>query len=175
VEYLGEIADLDVTPLKAAIIKGLLQPVSEENVTIVNANLVAEHRGLRISERKGSYEGIFTNLIQVRAMTKEGTTTVSGTMGHDGPHIVQINEFWVDVSPGTGHLLICENVDRPGMIGVVGTVLGKHRININSMRVAAGDSGRAMMVLGLDSAPSDEVAREIGKLEDIFDVRRASI
>jgi D-3-phosphoglycerate dehydrogenase len=175
VEYLGEIADHDVTPLKAAVIKGLLEPVSEENVTIVNANLVAEHRGLRISERKGSYEGIFTNLIQVRATTKEGTTTVSGTMGHDGPHIVQINEFWVDVSPGAGYLLICENVDRPGMIGIVGTILGKHRININSMRVAAGDHGRAMMVVGLDSAPTDDVAREIAAVADIFSVRTAKI
>jgi D-3-phosphoglycerate dehydrogenase / 2-oxoglutarate reductase len=175
VEYLGEIADHDVTPLKAAVIKGLLEPVSEENVTIVNANLVAEHRGLRISERKGSYEGIFTNLLQVRATTKEGTTTVSGTMGHDGPHIVQINEFWVDVSPGAGYLLICENVDRPGMIGTVGMVLGKHQININSMRVAAGDHGRAMMVLGLDSAATDEVAQEIGAMPDVFSVRRAKI
>ena len=175
VEYLGEIADHDVTPLKAAVIKGLLEPVSEENVTIVNANLVAEHRGLRISERKGSYEGIFTNLIQVRATTKEGTTTVSGTMGHDGPHIVQINEFWVDVSPGAGYLLICENVDRPGMIGTVGTILGRHQININSMRVAAGDSGRAMMVLGLDSAASDDVAREIAAMPDVFSVRLAKI
>jgi D-3-phosphoglycerate dehydrogenase len=175
VEYLGEIADHDVTPLKAAVIKGLLEPVSEENVTIVNANLVAEHRGLRISERKGSYEGIFTNLLQVRATTKEGTTTVSGTMGHDGPHIVQINEFWVDVSPGAGYLLICENVDRPGMIGIVGTILGRHGININSMRVAAGDSGRAMMVLGLDSAATDDVAREIAGMPDVFSVRRAKI
>ena len=175
VEYLGEIADHDVTPLKAAVIKGLLQPVSEENVTIVNANLVAEHRGLRISERKGSYEGIFTNLIQVRATTKEGTTTVSGTMGHDGPHIVQINEFWVDVSPGAGYLLICENVDRPGMIGTVGMILGKHQTNINSMRVAAGERGRAMMVLGLDSAATDEVAQEIGAMPDVFSVRRAEI
>lgn len=175
VEYLGEIADHDVTPLKAAVIKGLLQPVSEENVTIVNANLVAEHRGLRLSERKGSYEGIFTNLVQVRATTKEGTTTISGTLGHDGPHIVQIDEFWVDVSPGAGYLLICENVDRPGMIGTLGTVLGKHNININSMRVASGSKGRAMMVLGLDSAPSDEVTAEIGKIEDIFSVRRAKI
>jgi D-3-phosphoglycerate dehydrogenase len=174
VEYLGEIADLDVTPLKAAVIKGLLEPVSEENVTIVNANLVAEHRGLRIVERKGSYEGIFTNLVQVHASTKEATTTVSGTMGHDGPHIVQINEFWVDVSPGAGHLLICENIDRPGMIGTVGMILGKHGININSMRVA-GERGRAMMVLGLDSAATDEVVEEMATVPDIFSVRRAKI
>jgi len=175
VEYLGQIADYDVTPLKSAVIKGLLEPISEENVTIVNANLVAEHRGLRISERKGSYEGIFTNLLQVRATTKEGTTTVSGTMGHDGPHIVQINEFWVDVSPGAGYLLICENVDRPGMIGTVGMILGKHQININSMRVAAGEKGRAMMVLGLNSAATDEVAQEINAMPDVFSVRRAKI
>jgi D-3-phosphoglycerate dehydrogenase len=174
VEYLGEIADHDVTPLKAAIIKGLLEPISEENVTIVNANLIAEHRGLRISERKGAYEGIFSNLIQVRASTKDGLTTVSGTMGHDGAHIVQINEFWVDVSPGSGHLLICENVDRPGMIGTVGMILGKHGVNINSMRVA-GERGKAMMVLGLDSAPSDEVVQELTTVPDIFSVRRARI
>jgi D-3-phosphoglycerate dehydrogenase / 2-oxoglutarate reductase len=174
VEYLGEIADHDVTPLKAAIIKGLLEPISEENVTIVNANLIAEHRGLRISERKGAYEGIFSNLIQVRASTKDGLTTVSGTMGHDGAHIVQINEFWVDVSPGSGHLLICENVDRPGMIGTVGMILGKHGVNIESMRVA-GAGGRAMMVLGLDTAPDDDVVRELTAMPDIFSVRRAKI
>jgi D-3-phosphoglycerate dehydrogenase len=174
VEYLGEIADHDVTPLKAAVIKGLLQPISEENVTIVNANLVAEHRGLRISERKGAYEGIFSNLLQVRAATKDGLTTVSGTMGHDGPHIVQINEFWVDVSPGARHLLICNNVDRPGMIGTVGMILAKHNVNINSMRVA-GERGKAMMVLGLDSAPSDEVVQELTTVPDIFSVRRARI
>jgi D-3-phosphoglycerate dehydrogenase / 2-oxoglutarate reductase len=174
VEYLGDIAGHDLTPLKAAVIKGLLEPVSEENVTIVNANLVAEHRGLRISEKKGSYEGIFTNLIQVRATTKEGTTTVSGTMGHDGAHIVQINEFWVDVSPGAGYLLICENIDRPGMIGTVGTILGKHSININSMRVAPA-GGRAMMVLGLDSAATDDVVEEMATVTDIFSVRRAKI
>src|SRR4030042_539593 len=58
IEYLGELANFDVTPVKAAVIRGLLAPISEENVTIVNANLVAEQRGLRITERTGPYEGI---------------------------------------------------------------------------------------------------------------------
>jgi len=175
VEYLGEIADHDVTPLKAAVIKGLLEPVSEENVTIVNANLVAEHRGLRINERKGSYEGIYTNLIRVQATTSKGTTTVAGTMGHDGPHIVLINEFWVDVYPGDGYLLICENVDRPGMIGSIGMILGQHEININSMRVSGNQRGRAMMVLGLDGPVNDEVIEEITTAPDMFSVRQAKI
>ncbi|MGD0764829.1 MAG: phosphoglycerate dehydrogenase [Dehalococcoidia bacterium] len=175
VEYLGEIANHDVTPLKAAVIKGLLEPISEENVTIVNANLVAEHRGLRISERKGAYEGIYANLVRVRATTSGGTTTVAGTMGHDGPHIVLINEFWVDVSPGNGYLLICENVDRPGMIGTIGNILGGHDININSMRVAGDKRGRALMVLGLDSPANDEVIRQIAAVEDIFSARQARL
>jgi D-3-phosphoglycerate dehydrogenase len=175
VEYLGDIADHDVTPLKAAVIKGLLEPISEENVTIVNANMIAEHRGLRINERKGSYEGIYTNLLRVQATTSAGKTLVGGTMGHDGPHIVQINEFWVDVSPGDGHLLICENVDRPGMIGAIGMILGQHEININSMRVSANKLGRALMVLGLNDAANEDVLREISRVEDIFSVRQAKI
>jgi len=175
VEYLGEIADHDVTPLKAAVIKGLLEPVSEENVTIVNANLVAEHRGLRINEKKGSYEGIYTNLIRVQAVTSEGTTTVAGTMGHDGTHIVLINEYWLDVHPGDGYLLICENVDRPGMIGTIGMILGEHRININSMRVSGDQRGRAMMVLGLGSPANDEVIGEIAAVPDVFSARQAKI
>ena len=175
VEYLGEIADYDVTPLKAAVIKGLLEPVSEENVTIVNANLVAEHRGLRINESKGSYEGIYTNLIRVQAATSAGKMIVAGTAGHDGAHIVQIKEYWVDVSPGDGYLLICENVDRPGMIGSVGTIMGKHKINIHSMRVSANEKGRAMMVVGLDSPATDEVLKEMAKVPDIFSVRQAKI
>jgi L-serine deaminase len=175
VEYLGDIADHDVTPLKAAVIKGLLASVSEENVTIVNANMIAEHRGLNIVERKGSSEGIYTNLIQVHLHAEGGTTTVAGTVGHDGTHIVQINNYWVDVSPGNGYLLICENVDRPGMIGQVGNVLGGHDININSMRVAGDKRGMAMMVVGLDEAANDEVIKEIISMPDIFSARQARI
>ena len=144
-------------------------------MTIVNANLVAEHRGLRINERKGSYEGIYTNLIRVQATTSKGTTTVAGTMGHDGPHIVLINEFWVDVYPGDGYLLICENVDRPGMIGTIGMILGQHKININSMRVSGNQRGRAMMVLGLGGPVNDEVIGEITMMPDMFSVRQAKI
>ena len=85
IEYLGEIAELDVTPLKSAVIRGLLAPISEENVTLVNASLVAEQRGLRIAERKGPYDGIYKDLVRIHLTTSGGKTSVSGTVAQDGP------------------------------------------------------------------------------------------
>jgi D-3-phosphoglycerate dehydrogenase len=176
VEYLGELADYDVTPLKAAVIRGLLAPVSEENVTLVNASMIAEQRGLRITERKGYYEGIYNNLIRVHVSTSTGTTTISSTVAHDGPHIVEINDFWVDVSPGEGYLLLCENVDRPGMIGRIGTFLGQKDVNISFMRVGREKvRGRALMVLGLDDPLSPELLEQIGRIPDIYSARIAQI
>jgi D-3-phosphoglycerate dehydrogenase len=175
-EYLGEIANFDVTPLKTAIIRGLLAPISEENVTIVNANLVAEHRGLRITERKGPYEGIYANLITIRLATTAGTTTVAGTMAHDGPHVVLLNDFWVDIPPGDGYLLICENEDRPGTIGAVGSYLGQHDVNISFMRVGREKvRGRAVMVLGLDDPVTPDQLEEIQRIPHIFSARVARI
>ena len=176
IEYLGELADLDVAPLKASVIKGLLAPISEENVTLVNASLIADQRGLRITERKGHYDGIYKDLIRVHLTTSAGKTSVSATVAHDGPHIVEINDFWVDVSPGEGYLLLCENVDRPGMIGRIGTFLGGKDINISFMRVGREKvRGRALMVLGLDDDLDQETLAEIGRIPNIFSARTAKI
>ena len=174
-EYLGEIANHDVTPLKAAVIKGLLAAVSEENVTIVNANLIAERRGLHITERTGPSED-YPSLLSVRLTTEEGTTIVAGTAFHDGTHIVRVHDFWVDIPPGDGYLLFCENLDRPGMVGVVGTFLGQRDINISFMRLAPEQvRGRALMVLGLDNEMSPELLRELESLSDIYSARVAKV
>jgi D-3-phosphoglycerate dehydrogenase / 2-oxoglutarate reductase len=176
IEYLGELADLDVTPLKAAVIRGLLATRSDENVTLVNASMIAEQRGLKIIERKGHYDGVYNNLIRVRLSTSDGETTVSSTTAHDGPHIVEINDFWVDVSPGQGYLLICENLDRPGMIGRIGTFLGEHDVNISFMRVGREKArGRALMVLGLDEEMTPELMQQISAIPNIFSAQTARI
>jgi len=175
IDYLGDIADYDVTPLKAAAIKGLLAPISEENVTIVNANLIAEHRGLRIMERKGPSEE-YANLLSVHLHTDDGETTVAGTVFHDGTHIERVNDFWVDIPPGDGYLLFCENLDRPGMVHAVSGVLWQHDINISFMRLGREKvRGRALMVLGLDDEVAPDVVREIEQLSDIYSARVAKI
>jgi D-3-phosphoglycerate dehydrogenase len=174
IEYLGEIATYDTTPLRAAVIKGLLEPIAEEKVTIVNANLVAEQRGMRIAERKGPAEEIYANLIRVHIHGSHGETDVTGTVGHEGPHIVQVNDFWVDIPPGEGWLLLCENQDRPGMIGAVGTFLGQHDINISFMRVGRTEvRGRALMAVGIDDPISDEQLEELAAIPNIISARVA--
>ena len=175
IEYLGDIADYDVTPLKAAVIKGLLAPISEENVTIVNANLIAERRGLRLTERKGPSEE-FANLLSVHVHTENGETTVAGTALHDGPHIERVDGFGVDIPPGDGYLLFCENLDRPGMVHAVSGVLAKSDVNISFMRLGREKvRGRALMVLGLDDEMAPELLKQIESLPDIYSARLAKI
>ncbi|MFQ6019778.1 MAG: phosphoglycerate dehydrogenase [Dehalococcoidia bacterium] len=114
IEYAGEIASHDVVPLKAAVVRGLLGAVSEEHVNVVNVDMVAQRRALRITEKRGPSHSIYANLISVRLRTTAGETSVCGTLAQDGPHIVLINDYWVDVPPTEGYLLVCENKDRPG-------------------------------------------------------------
>jgi D-3-phosphoglycerate dehydrogenase len=176
IEYSGEIADTDTSPLKSAVIRGLLSPVSEENVTLINASLVAEQRGMHIRESKGNHYGIYKDLIRVILRTSAGNTSVSATLAQDGPHIVEINDFWVDISPEAGYLLLCENVDRPGMIGRIGSFLGAKDINISFMRVGRQKQGsRALMVLGLDAEIDAQAQEELQAIPDIFSVRAARV
>jgi len=176
VEYLGEIASHDTTPLRAAVVKGLLAPISEEHVNIVNVDLVVKRRGLHLTERRGPSHELYANLITVRIRSDGAITAVSGTLAHDGPHIVSIDEFWVDVPPVDGYLLVCENQDRPGMIGAVGTLLGGFDVNISFMNVGRHQKrGRALMVLTLDEPLTPEQLRAVRQIPDIYSARLARL
>ncbi len=176
IEYLGDIANHDTTALKAAVIKGLLGPVSEENVTIVNANLIAEHRGMRIIERKGPAENVYNNLVRVHLHTSARDVDITGTVAHDGPHMVAINDVWIDIPAREGWLLLCENYDRPGTIGAVGTLLGKHNTNINFMTVESIEGqDRALMALIVDGEVSPETVEDLLAVENILSVRVARL
>jgi D-3-phosphoglycerate dehydrogenase len=173
IAYNGELALHDTGILRAAVIRGLLRPISEEHVSLVNANLVAESRGLRIVERKDPEEADgLANLITVRVRTAGGGTTVAGTVEHGTPHVVQVDDLRVDLSPSGGYLLFCNNQDRPGMIGAVGMKMRDFDINISSMKVGRTQArGRALMVLELDEPPTAEQVKEIEAIPDIFRAR----
>lgn len=176
IDYSGEIASHDVTPLKAAVMRGLLAPISEEHVNMVNVDLVAQRRGLRISEKRGPSHAIYANLIRVKVLTTAGETTVAGTLAHDGPHIVSVNDFWVDIPPGEGYLLACENRDRPGMIGAVGALLGSFDVNISFMNVGRHEKrGLALMVLTLDEPLSAEQLKKVREIPDIYSAKLARL
>lgn len=172
VDYSGEITQHDLTPLKAAIVGGLLAPISEEHVNVVNVDIVSQRRGMEITEVRSPSHEIYSSLITVRLTTSGGETKVSGTLAHDGPHIVSIDDFWVDVPPGDGYLLVCENRDRPGMIGAVGTLLGGFDVNISFMNVGRHEKrGTALMVLTLDEALTSEQLNEVRKVSGILSAK----
>ncbi len=169
IEYTGDLALHDTTVLRASIIRGLLKDVTEGNITIVNANMVAEQRGLHLVERKdpGGDDG-HQSQITVRVTTREGVTAVSGAVAHGQPHIVELNGLQVDLTPSAGYLLLCDNTDRPGMIGRVGATMGGFDINISSMKVGRREArGHALMVLELDEEPRPEQVRAVEAIPGI--------
>ena len=171
--FFGEIAEHDVTPLKAFAIRGLLRPISEQNVNLVNATSIAEARGWAIDERLRASHEAFHNLIELRVGSSDAEVTISGTASHSRPCIVRINDLDIDLVPEPGgYLLVCENEDRPGMIGRLGTLLGGRDINISAMRVGRSTPrGRALMVLMLDDAPDAADLDLIAAVEGIASVR----
>lgn len=188
IEYQGEIADHDVTALKAAAVAGLLAPISEEHVNLVSVNTIIEQRGLRVVEEKSPDAGLYANLITVRLQTAAGTSCVSGALAHGEPHIVEIDGFRVDVGgdahhSGHTHMLILHNEDRPGRIGAVGSALGEMGVNISAMEVgrqagpapAGATAGTAIMVLTVNRQLTSDELTQMAAIPGIEDVKQAVI
>lgn len=168
VEYSGEIAEQNVSPLTVAVLKGLLTPMLDVAINFVNAPHIAKERGIEVVESKRKESKDFANLVSVKIKSSTGEREVGGTVfAGAGDRLVIIDGFRVDAVP-EDYMLILSNIDKPGMIGKVGTFLGEHKINIASMDVGRMKEGqKAVMVLNVDSAVSDKVLKEISKLEGI--------
>ncbi len=116
-------------------------------------------------------------MINVRAFVDGQSASLSGTFygSANNPRIVRINDMPVEAVP-TGVLFMMRNKDRPGIVGWIGSIMGKHGVNIASMSLGRDKAGgQALTVLNLDSAPSDEVLAEIKADKDIFDVKVARL
>jgi D-3-phosphoglycerate dehydrogenase / 2-oxoglutarate reductase len=171
IAYAGALLEVDAEPLRAAVVKGLLETFSEQRVNLVNALGIARARGLVIEERRETEAARHLGLLTVRV----GATEVSGTLVQGEPRIVRIDGFWVDV-PVEGHLLLTKHQDKPGLVGRVGTLLGQHDVNISSMQVGrAKPRGDALMILTLDDPIPDEVRAKIGAFSDVDRVRTAKL
>ena len=176
IRYAGELAQHDTAVLKAAALGGFLATVSEERVNIVNADIIAQSRGLHITELKNPEAENYANLVTVEVGTGDGTTTVSGTTMRGQTHIVRINDYWLEMVPTGEHWLIVEHTDRPGMIGNIGTVTGEQGINISSMQVSRLKSGGpAMTVLAIDEPVGDAEKKQIEQIENVGRVQRVEL
>jgi D-3-phosphoglycerate dehydrogenase len=161
VDYSGAFAAEDTTVLTAAIIKGLLEPIHEDRVNLVNARWVAQAHGVSVVERK-AHAARDENRIGLR-----GARRLVGAVRLHQPHIVQLDGYWVDFL-AAGVLLLTRHRDRPGMIGRVGTLLGAADVNIASMQVARdAPRGEAIMVLNLDDAVPPNVLEQLRAHPDL--------
>ncbi|MBR3746800.1 MAG: phosphoglycerate dehydrogenase [Selenomonadaceae bacterium] len=161
----GTIADMNSSLISTAVLKGILS-AAIDNVNLVNANLLATERGIHLSEVKSSSVRDFANLVTVSANKNVVTGTLFGNEGR----IVEINNFRVDVDPHA-RILICPHINRPGVIGMVGTLLAKHKINISGMNVGkTAIEGTSLMVLTVDNPIPQDVLDEMKVLDPIFDV-----
>jgi len=176
VEYSGEVATLSVASLTIAVLKGLLTPIMEAPVNYVNAPIVAKERGIQVKEVKSSDAGDFTSLIRVRVEAGKKPYQVAGTLYHKkDPRVVEIDQFNVEVVP-EGHMLLIHNIDRPGVIGMVGKVLGDNQINIVRMQCAIEKrGGNSMLIIGSDAAFPDTVLETIKSSKDILSVKVAAL
>lgn len=178
-EYRGAIGNQqDLTPLKAAAAAGLLTAVLDERVSAVNALAEAEARGLRIDEATGPALEPYSSVVIVQITTDQGDETVFATTAEGGPAIVGINDFSVELDQdvATDHVLLIENIDRPGSIGRVGMLLGDLDVNISSMSVAPAPQGRdALMLLGVSRQLTESEAAQVAALDGIHRVRQARV
>lgn len=172
VEYVGEVAQMSLTPVTVAVLKGLLSPILEDVINYVNAPIVAKERGIEVKEVKISDAGDFTSLIRVKVDAGQRTHSIAGTLFHkQEPRIVEIDQFQVEVV-SEGQMLLIDNVDRPGVIGIVGQVLGSHNVNIARMQCARCErGGSALLIIGLDAPLASTVLEQVKKEKDILSVR----
>jgi len=170
--YSGEVADSEVAPLTTAVLKGLLEPLLGPTVNFVNAPIVAKERKIAVTETKLKEAIDYANLVLVKVISSKGSREVGGTVfGKDDQKLVLIDGFSVDANP-SGYLLILTNIDRPGMIGKIGTFLGEHKINIASMDVGRKKIGqKAVMVINVDNTVSDRVLADINKIDGISEAK----
>ncbi|WOK99939.1 D-3-phosphoglycerate dehydrogenase 1, chloroplastic [Canna indica] len=172
--------DLDTRLLRAMIIKGLIEPISNAHVNLVNADFTAKQRGIRITEERvllaGSPEDPIDS-IQVRianveskfptAVSGTGEVTVEGRVKDSIPLLTKVGSFQVDASM-EGSLILCRQVDQPGMIGTVGSILGEQNVNVSYMSVGRiAPRKHAVMAIGVDEEPTKEALKNIGDIPAI--------
>jgi len=169
ITYAGEVSRHDTSLVTASALAGLLSEASEEPVNVVNAPLIARERGLVVNEVRTSEVQDLAGLITLQAQANGRTRLLAGTVLRDQPHIVRIDDYWIDVT-AAGILLVSEHVEQPGVIGQMGTLLGEEGINISFVQVGRqARGGRGIMVVGVDDALSPRAMERIMAMPSIID------
>ena len=167
----GKLAMGETQSLTVCALQGLLMNWHDETVNMVNAPIVAEERGIVVSEEKSLESAGYANLVRLEVRTKKTVHSVAGTVFEGrGPRFVEVDGFQVEVRPGA-HILVMFYPDKPGMVGRVGMILGNANINIGSMDVGRKEMrGRACMALSVDEPVPPGILAELKACTDTGEV-----
>ncbi len=172
IEYRGDASELNAAPVTIAALKGLLTPILEETVNFVNAPFIAKERGIEVKETKSADAGDYQGMLALRIRTRDKERYFAGTLfSKKDPRIIRIDNFAVEIVP-EGIMLLIYNMDKPGVIGNLGSFFGKNNINIARMhfgRESAG--GTAISVISIDTPVTPAHLEEIKKMPNILSAK----
>lgn len=177
IEYAGDVAEMNIGPVTRSFLAGLLRDVSTR-VNVVNASLIAEERGIAVTtlHKRGHTSEAMPD-VQTRVLTVNGEQSVAGALfgSRSDGRITEINGFRIEAIP-RGHMLVVRNRDVPGVIGQIGTNLGKRGINISRFQLGRrGPGEEAMAVIETDAALDDRALEELRSSEQILSVHRIKL
>lgn len=175
-EYSGELSRRDAAPFTAAAVRGVLSHALGDRVNVINAMTLAKERGITVTERKTSETREFSSLLRIAIGTAGGVRDAEGTViGKTEPHLVAVDGLHLDVVPG-GSMITFTNVDRPGIVGRVGTILGRHKVNIAGLHLGRVSIGkRAVSIFSVDPPVPPAVLTELAALPELSDVRLVEV
>jgi D-3-phosphoglycerate dehydrogenase len=169
---LGNMAEHELRPIVMAAVKGLLDHAVEGGVSYVNALLLAKDRGITVEEGRSSGDSPYSGLLRLTLETDQGSTSIAGTLlTPDQPRVVEIDGLPIE-SRLEGHMLLIRNRDVPGVVGKIGTILGRSGVNIAGIHLGrTNDRDSAISIIDVDHPVPAEAIREIESLEEITRVR----
>ncbi len=173
VTYGGKATEVPADPITRSILRGFLESAGGKEVNQVNVRSMASDLGLRVEEIKSNEETDFNEWLHLAVYSGDQRISAGGTLygSKKQPRIVRVNSHPVEIVP-EGILCFLTNKDRPGIVGYLGTLIGRHQVNIANMSLSRDSAGgRALTVLSLDSVPTAELMAEIRKDPDISDLR----
>ena len=148
---------------------------SDDTINYVNAEFVAKEKGIKIDTEALADSSVYKNLITIKLTTSEGTTTISATIFDDHvKRLVNIDGFDIDVAL-RGDMIMFKNTDVVGVIGCVGNVLAKNKVNIADFSLARNDKGEALAVILVDNAVCEKSLKELSDLEACLSVNYARV
>ena len=182
ISYSGKLAAMNTNLVRNSVLKGLLNPVLAEKANIVNAAAIAEERGIRIEETR-SQRTHFIDSIRVTLKTNEHESAAEGTVLLGGqPRLLALDNINVEL-PLEGHLVVLKNLDVPGVVGRIGTILGRRGINIANFtlgrehlrRKGAKAPAEALAVVHVDGKVPESVLKELGRIPAMRFVRAVQL